>query len=776
MSSVIIRLQNLPMSANASNIRRFFTGLSIPEGGVHIVGGEKGDAFIAFSTDEDARRAMLQDHQQINSVAIRLFLSSKAEMQSVIETARSSVMMAAQHPTATPSLPRQQDTVQLVPNQPLHANTCLDNDNSYYQPNQTKPVQISAPPKLNHPPSQQIPASGRPKEHPYQYDQYPNPSWDHSHGEINNQMAPEAPHHNKPYHAEPGDDYYYPGLNDRGPPPREAAVDGVVPSRRAPPGKHYASDQSYPPPEYGYGDGPPPYRRGDTQGYPNAERDFSVRPPWLKDEDSSTRPAQHRRYPQESFENPPPFKRSRGDDNLPLDLEACYAIKVSLCPVDVSVKNLFEILRGVNIVPKFGIRVEEDSLRRYTGNIYCLLSTQEAYQLANAANGSTFRGKPVQISDATIAEFFSVTDTNFQSKCPPQYASRIPTKASVKPNFHVDGCIEMTEVPPDVSKQDIVSFLGAPGLTVNDVKISPIPGQVRVFVKLPSARDLDILMSAPPRPYGPNQTRNVLLIPVSRMQFLFASSIPTSQLTPQRQTPSPSTQALPAAKMEPRTCAFLYGLAAPMASFDIAKLFPSVATPSDSIHLLSNGTAAVIDFVNETNCKKALLDFANAEASLKSIHRSICMRSISRKDFEQKCATGSATTSAPTVIRDEPASSQSPGGYGAPKRPINPPSNRFSGPPNHRNGHQFRTPPQPPAQQVNVHVTNLHPKCSPDAIFDVFRPFRPLPGSLRFRRDPAGNSMGEAMISFGSYPEAERVQREVNGYRLFGRNLAVRIQ
>lgn len=46
--SVIIRLQNLPWSANALDIRQYFHGLSIPEGGVHIVGGEQGDAFIAF--------------------------------------------------------------------------------------------------------------------------------------------------------------------------------------------------------------------------------------------------------------------------------------------------------------------------------------------------------------------------------------------------------------------------------------------------------------------------------------------------------------------------------------------------------------------------------------------------------------------------------------------------------------------------------------------------------------------------------------------------------
>ncbi|XP_043476285.1 uncharacterized protein LOC122507563 [Leptopilina heterotoma] len=86
--SVIIRLQNLAWSANALDIRQFFRGLSIPEGGVHIVGGELGDAFIAFSTDEDARQAMMKDGGKIKEMKIKLLLSSRTEMQKVIEVAR----------------------------------------------------------------------------------------------------------------------------------------------------------------------------------------------------------------------------------------------------------------------------------------------------------------------------------------------------------------------------------------------------------------------------------------------------------------------------------------------------------------------------------------------------------------------------------------------------------------------------------------------------------------------------------------------------------------
>ncbi|GJQ79578.1 hypothetical protein Trydic_g16422 [Trypoxylus dichotomus] len=110
--SVIIRLQNLPWSANALDIRQYFHGLSIPEGGVHIVGGELGDAFIAFSTDEDARQAFNLNNGKIKGIQIKLMLSSRTEMQKVIEAARSQSLAAfmqtptpTQIPAVTPILP-----------------------------------------------------------------------------------------------------------------------------------------------------------------------------------------------------------------------------------------------------------------------------------------------------------------------------------------------------------------------------------------------------------------------------------------------------------------------------------------------------------------------------------------------------------------------------------------------------------------------------------------------------------------------------------------------
>lgn len=102
--SIIIRLQNLPWEANSLDIRRYFQGLSIPDGGVHIVGGAKGDAFIAFSSDEDARQAMGRDGGMIKDSRIKLFLSSRNEMQKVIEQARNQTLgLKSSDPMPMPS-------------------------------------------------------------------------------------------------------------------------------------------------------------------------------------------------------------------------------------------------------------------------------------------------------------------------------------------------------------------------------------------------------------------------------------------------------------------------------------------------------------------------------------------------------------------------------------------------------------------------------------------------------------------------------------------------
>ncbi|XP_006884655.1 PREDICTED: RNA-binding protein 12B [Elephantulus edwardii] len=86
--AVVIRLLGLPFNAGPSDVRHFFKGLTIPDGGVHIIGGEIGEAFIIFATDEDARRAVSRSGGLIKDCNVELFLSSKAEMQKTIEIKR----------------------------------------------------------------------------------------------------------------------------------------------------------------------------------------------------------------------------------------------------------------------------------------------------------------------------------------------------------------------------------------------------------------------------------------------------------------------------------------------------------------------------------------------------------------------------------------------------------------------------------------------------------------------------------------------------------------
>ncbi|CDQ89886.1 unnamed protein product [Oncorhynchus mykiss] len=82
---VVIHLQGLRITAGSEDVRNFFTGLKIPDGGVHIIGGEREEAFIIFASDEDARRAMTRSEGSIKGFPVHLRLSSKTEMQAVLK-------------------------------------------------------------------------------------------------------------------------------------------------------------------------------------------------------------------------------------------------------------------------------------------------------------------------------------------------------------------------------------------------------------------------------------------------------------------------------------------------------------------------------------------------------------------------------------------------------------------------------------------------------------------------------------------------------------------
>ncbi|XP_071987644.1 RNA-binding protein 12B-B-like [Engystomops pustulosus] len=83
--SLIVRLQGLPAVANSLDIREFFSGLSIPKGGVYITGGKYGEAFIIFGNLEDARQALSLTDGLLRDSPIHLSYSNEAEMKQAME-------------------------------------------------------------------------------------------------------------------------------------------------------------------------------------------------------------------------------------------------------------------------------------------------------------------------------------------------------------------------------------------------------------------------------------------------------------------------------------------------------------------------------------------------------------------------------------------------------------------------------------------------------------------------------------------------------------------
>ena len=83
--SVIIRLQNLALTAGSSDIRKFFGNLQIPGGGVHIIGGKYGDAFVAFVSETEGRLALKLSGRQLCNEVVYLYPSNVEEMNAVID-------------------------------------------------------------------------------------------------------------------------------------------------------------------------------------------------------------------------------------------------------------------------------------------------------------------------------------------------------------------------------------------------------------------------------------------------------------------------------------------------------------------------------------------------------------------------------------------------------------------------------------------------------------------------------------------------------------------
>ncbi|XP_068592218.1 RNA binding motif protein 12Ba [Cebidichthys violaceus] len=138
--TIILRLQGLDVKAGSEDIRTFFKGLHIPDGGVYIVGGSLREAFIAFTTERDAQQAMQYTDNFLKGSLVTLHISSMAELEQKLKSSlkrkKSSPMQpTVKRPHAAPDAnvlplnahPLNPNTANLPPN-PDVANLPLLND------------------------------------------------------------------------------------------------------------------------------------------------------------------------------------------------------------------------------------------------------------------------------------------------------------------------------------------------------------------------------------------------------------------------------------------------------------------------------------------------------------------------------------------------------------------------------------------------------------------------------------------------------------------------
>ncbi|XP_035019320.1 RNA binding motif protein 12Ba [Hippoglossus stenolepis] len=79
--AIILCLQGLDVKAGTEDIRKFFKCLFIPNGGVYIVGGSLREAFIAFTTERDAKLAMRHTGDLLKGSKVTLHISSMEELE-----------------------------------------------------------------------------------------------------------------------------------------------------------------------------------------------------------------------------------------------------------------------------------------------------------------------------------------------------------------------------------------------------------------------------------------------------------------------------------------------------------------------------------------------------------------------------------------------------------------------------------------------------------------------------------------------------------------------
>jgi len=88
-ADAVVKMRGLPYKVTRNDILDFFTGLSVPLNGVHLMFNEReqptGEAYVEFASPEDRERAMTKDRQHIGGRYVELFRVSRGELIAALE-------------------------------------------------------------------------------------------------------------------------------------------------------------------------------------------------------------------------------------------------------------------------------------------------------------------------------------------------------------------------------------------------------------------------------------------------------------------------------------------------------------------------------------------------------------------------------------------------------------------------------------------------------------------------------------------------------------------
>eukprot|EP00850_Spirogloea_muscicola_P012074 SM000077S21548 [mRNA] locus=s77:144588:147856:+ [translate_table: standard] len=117
--NVCVKLRGMPYNAGAREIAEFMDGLSLAPNGIFVVMGPgdrpTGEAYVEFTSPEEAARAMERHRNNMGSRYIELFRATKSEMRSAMGPALASFSMAQLDPQMQLLLLQQQGNVIAVP-------------------------------------------------------------------------------------------------------------------------------------------------------------------------------------------------------------------------------------------------------------------------------------------------------------------------------------------------------------------------------------------------------------------------------------------------------------------------------------------------------------------------------------------------------------------------------------------------------------------------------------------------------------------------------------